>query len=121
MIAKRTNKRFFIVASILFAGLCLIYANTLSAASTKTSKSETIWAGKAVYDAQGCNECHQINGQGGEAGPDISHVGSKENKIWLRKQITDSKAHFKNSYMPAYKDLPKKDLDALVTYLSSLK
>ena len=78
-------------------------------------------AGKAVYDAKGCNECHQINGKGGEMGPELSHVGSQKNKVWIRKQITDSKSHFKNSSMPADKNFSKKDLDALVNYLSTLK
>lgn len=121
MITTRTNKRFFITASLFFAGFSLIAANILMAAPAKASKSAAIAAGKAVYDDKGCNECHQINGKGGQAGPELSHFGSKKNKAWIRKQITDSKSHFKNSFMPGYDDLSRKDLDTLVNYLSSLK
>ncbi len=121
MIARWRTKGFFIVASLLFAVLCLTSANTLMAAPAKASKTAVIMAGKAVYGAQGCNECHQIHGTGGEAGPDLSNIGRKKSKVWIRRQITNSKSHFKNSFMPRYRGLSRKDMDALVNYLSSLK
>ena len=101
--------------------LCIALANTAGAATKKAGKSMAIKAGKRVYAGRGCSECHRINGKGGRAGPNLTHIGKIRSKAWIRKQITDSKAHFKDSFMPLYKHLPRKDLNALVSYLSSLR
>ena len=113
-----------IIASIAIAfsiALCIALANTAGAATKKAEKSMAIKAGKRVYAGRGCSECHRINGKGGRAGPNLTHIGKKRSKAWIRKQITDSKAHFKDSFMPLYKHPPRKDLNALVSYLSSLR
>jgi mono/diheme cytochrome c family protein len=77
-------------------------------------------SGQKVYTDQGCNACHKINGNGGDIGPDLTHVGAKRGKQWLEKVITDPKSLYPNSEMPAYK-LSQKELDALVDYLAGLK
>ncbi len=112
----------YIIASIAFSiASCIALANTAGSVTKKAEKSMAIKAGKRVYHARGCRECHRINGEGGEAGPNLTHIGKIRSKAWIRKQITDSKAHFKNSFMPLYKHLPRKELNDLVSYLSSLK
>jgi quinoprotein glucose dehydrogenase len=46
--------------------------------------------GKKVFyekpEAQ-CVRCHKINGQGGEVGPDLSHVGSQKDRLYLLESI----------------------------------
>ena len=111
----------FIIASIAFSiASCIALANT-GAVMKKAEKSMAIKTGKRVYAARGCSECHRINEKGGWAGPNLTHIGKTRSKAWIRRQITDSKAHFGNSFMPLYKHLPRKDLNALVSYLSSLR
>ncbi|MEJ2324989.1 MAG: c-type cytochrome [Nitrospirota bacterium] len=80
-----------------------------------------IAAGKKIYSNSGCIACHTINSVGGKLGPDLTHIGSKENSAWLEEQVKDPKAHFPNSVMPAFKRMSKKELDQLVDYLDSLK
>ena len=45
--------------------------------------------GKAVYDANGCANCHMTNGQGGSSGPDLSKVGTVRAAALLRKILLD--------------------------------
>lgn len=94
---------------------------TLGAASADEDTQAAIEAGKKVFEREGCSACHSINGQGGHIGPDLTHVGSKKDEAWLRKQVDDPKAHFPNSIMPAFSQLSEKDLENLVEYLNSLK
>jgi putative heme-binding domain-containing protein len=76
--------------------------------------------GQRVYLAQECDLCHAINGAGGTVGPDLSHVGSKHDRAWLREEVIDPESHHANTQMLA-QTLPKKQLDALADYLEGLK
>jgi ubiquinol-cytochrome c reductase cytochrome b subunit len=78
-------------------------------------------AGRDVYKENSCQSCHQIHGAGTAAGPDLSRIGSQRSPGWLRVQIVDPKRNDPKSTMPPFPQLSKKELDSLVTYLSSLK
>ena len=43
--------------------------------------------GKDVYDASGCASCHTIDGQGGDAGPELTTVGSLRGAGYLRTAV----------------------------------
>lgn len=43
--------------------------------------------GKQVYESSGCASCHMIDGQGGDSGPDLSHVGSLRGAGYLRTTV----------------------------------
>jgi len=43
--------------------------------------------GKEVYDASGCASCHMIAGQGGDAGPELTTVGSLRGAGYLRSAL----------------------------------
>lgn len=91
------------------------------AAAGPSPAQASVAAGKAVFNNEGCSACHKIGGVGGDVGPDLSDIGSRKDKDWLKKQITDPTAHFAHSVMPPYSNLNEKDLDNLVQYLASLK
>jgi len=46
--------------------------------------------GKQIFfarpDAQ-CVRCHKINGQGGDVGPDLTHVGAQKDRLYLLESI----------------------------------
>ena len=83
--------------------------------------------GAKVYADQKCGVCHSIGGKGNAKGP-LDDVGAKLSADEIRQWIVDPvamTAKAKTTRKPAmtakYASLPKADLDALVTYLSSLK
>jgi putative heme-binding domain-containing protein len=43
--------------------------------------------GKEVYDASGCASCHIIDGQGGDAGPELTKVGGLRGAGYLKTTI----------------------------------
>ena len=104
--------------------IMILTAALLTCASA--ASAQTTAAGEKVYTAQKCQVCHSIAGKGNPKGP-LDGIGSKLSADEIRQWIVDpatmtakTKATRKPP-MKAYASLPKPDVDALVTYLASLK
>lgn len=81
--------------------------------------------GEAVYTAQKCQVCHSIGGVGNKRGP-VDEVGSKLSADEIRQWIVNApemtaKANATRKPVMKSYTLAKDDLEALVTYLQSLK
>jgi len=93
--------------------------------SAATVRAQSVDAGQKVYTAQKCNICHSINGVGNKKGS-LDGVGAKLSADDIRQWITEAPAmaaKAKSDRKPPMKayTLPKEELDALVTYVQSLK
>ncbi len=83
-------------------------------------------AGATVYATQKCSLCHSLGGRGNAKGP-LDHVGAKLTADDIRKwivtpaEMTAKSTSIRKPAMRAYPNLPKGDLDALVTYLAAQK
>jgi cytochrome c oxidase subunit 2 len=89
--------------------------------------------GEQVFLQNTCVSCHMIrglNGATGTVGPDLTHVGSRvtlgagvvdNTPDNMRAWIANPQAIKPGVLMPAFANLSDSDLDALVTYLESLK
>jgi len=76
----------------------------------------------AVVFARYCVGCHKIEGDGGTEGPDLTHVGRKNNQATLRRWIVDPEAVDPNAEMPSFDSrLTGAQLDAISQYLASRK
>jgi mono/diheme cytochrome c family protein len=111
------------------AGILVVSGLAVSAApmpAPEAPQAAKVEAGKKVYDAQKCSVCHIIAGKGGKMASALDGVGSKLSVDDLKKWIvTPAEMEAKLATKPkmkmkAYK-LADADLDALVTYLASLK
>ena len=103
------------------AAIILLMLGAASAASAQDLKAK----GQQVFTDQKCNLCHSIAGKGNAKGP-LDDVGSKASADDIRAWITDGKAmtaKTKAARKPEMKQytLAKDDVDALVSYLSTLK
>jgi cytochrome c oxidase subunit 2 len=114
-------------AALVLAGF-IVYGSVLGtdvlAGPPKSGKAASIAGGKMVYEANKCANCHAIQGKGGKVGPDLTRTGAspKHTVAWFAEEVKNPKSHKPDSKMPAYADKIKgKDLQALATYLSSLK
>ena len=74
----------------------------VTVAAQAESKGEQIFKQK-------CAMCHIVNGKGGAIGPDLTKVAANMKEGDLKAQ------------MPSFKTLPKADMDALLSYLKTLK
>jgi nitric oxide reductase subunit C len=75
-----------------------------------------------IYEKK-CKLCHSIKGDGGkqaEKGGPLDGVGSKRDAAWLKAYLEDPKSKMPDAKMPKLKYTPE-ELDALITYMQSLK
>lgn len=77
-------------------------------------------AGQLVYQAQGCSNCHSINGIGGTSGPDLTRVGNRHDREWFIGHFKDPQKYVKNSAMPAV-TASSQDIEQLTAYMLTLK
>jgi ubiquinol-cytochrome c reductase cytochrome b subunit len=90
--------------------------------SSQGQNASLISKGKSLFSSEGCMGCHTIDGKGGSLGPDLSTVGSKGlSKEWFTVQLKDPKKHDPSSIMPSFSSMSNQDINALTTYLESLK
>ena len=90
----------------------------------KGANTAMIAAGKKVYDASGCKNCHSIGDAGGKTAPPLTSIGLEKGVSvkWFGEFVTDPKSKHPESPMPAFGETVKgKDLVALGNYLMSLK
>jgi nitric oxide reductase subunit C len=88
--------------------------------NTNHGEGDLIARGEAVYEAQGCSTCHQVNGIGGKIGPMLNSIGKTRDKVWLNNFLSDPQAVKPGAAMLRPK-LSQDDLKALVEYLVNLK
>ncbi len=73
--------------------------------------------GEQLFQTSGCTHCHQMNGQGGTKGPDLSAVGLRRKPPFIKNQIQQGSAS-----MPAFQDaLSEEEINALVLYLQNCR
>jgi len=73
-----------------------------------------------LFTAQGCNSCHGENGAGTAAAPKLTAIGNKYDSAKLESLLKSPTTAMQLGGMEPV-DLKQEDLDALVTYLQSLK
>ena len=94
---------------------------TAKATGVPLEETALLLKGKNVYNRNRCDLCHQIGGQGGVIGPDLSKVGTRRESQWLVTQIKEPKSHNTGTQMPAYPQLSEDEIQALVSFLTGLK
>ena len=66
--------------------------------------------------------CHQLDGEGGTLGPDLTFQGSRgRTDEWLAGHFKDPPSYTEGSLMPAFENLTEKQLRALVAFLQNQK
>lgn len=71
--------------------------------------------------AENCAACHKIGTEGGDSGPDLTHIGSIRDKAYIKKYILEPAQIYPNSVMPGYKGLLTEiQIEELSRYLASL-
>ena len=108
---------------MLQVAICLAILSVAWAAPAGAQDAKT--QGAKVFADQKCALCHSIDGKGNQKGPMEDALGQLSDDE-IRAWITDAKGmteKTKSARKPPMKEfkLPKKDVDALVAYLSSIK
>jgi|SRR5579875_926650 len=90
--------------------------------SAPEQKRELIAYGRTLYRQEGCFMCHQLDGQGGKVGPDLTYEGTRgRSDAWLIGHFKAPSKYSSGSIMPAFTNLTDKQLQALTAFLQSQK
>jgi mono/diheme cytochrome c family protein len=76
--------------------------------------------GEQIYN-QKCTMCHIVKGRGGAIGPELTKVSSRLSAGDIKAQLENPKKKNPASTMPAFRTLPKVEMDALLEYLNTLR
>ena len=76
-------------------------------------------SGAAIYQANNCGMCHQVNGVGMKTGPPLSRIAMHREKQWVIDHFNDPQKMTPGSTMPPYK-LNAQDMENLTHYLLML-
>ncbi len=80
-------------------------------------------AGRALYAAQKCDDCHKIAGTGGRKGPDLSSIGLLHSVGFIHSFIERPDLFKPGTKMAAYgpPTLSHEEIEELAQYLASLR
>ncbi|UWZ85238.1 cytochrome c [Occallatibacter riparius] len=86
------------------------------------SQPELINYGRELYRQEGCMGCHQLDGEGGKVGPELTIEGTRgRSDDWLVGHFKDPSAYTPGSVMPSFNRLTDDQLRALTVFLQSEK
>jgi ubiquinol-cytochrome c reductase cytochrome b subunit len=80
---------------------------------------DNIARGAQIYEAQGCANCHMVNGVGAKLGPALNGLSLRHDQQWVTKHFANPSALSPGSIMPPTQ-LPPAQMQSLVDYLFSL-
>ena len=83
--------------------------------------SSSISPGRLFFEAQGCDTCHKIKGQGGDVGPDLTGVGNRLSRDRMIQLIQDLKSGKNDKMPPLPADTTDEQIKSLADYLLTLK
>ena len=99
-----------------------VNAEASPAATPAQSTAELIAYGKTLYRQEGCFMCHQLEGEGGRVGPDLTVEGRRGRADeWLIGHFKDPPKYVSGSIMPPFKNLTDAQLQALTVFLQNQK
>lgn len=86
----------------------------------KTAMTEEVKQGMDIYFKYGCPNCHQLNGWGTPAGPDLAGEVSRRGKAWVREYLVNPNFRAEPSLMLHYSFLTDAELERLLAFLAAV-
>lgn len=117
-----------VVTLLLTALLNVSYASNTKRVRVKATNQDVL-KGKVLFRANGCFDCHSVNGQGCTEGVSLSSVGLRRDITFIKQQLVDPEAHVEK-HKQAFNSEPNlmtnpnlssKEIDLIVSYLRTLK
>jgi ubiquinol-cytochrome c reductase cytochrome b subunit len=99
----------------------LSYMKKVRAGGTPPQVTAEVATASMVF-GRFCATCHTIDGEGGTAGPDLTHEGTKHDAKWLKDWISDPESVDPAANMPSFAGrLNDQQLQAIAAYLAARK
>ena len=102
------------------ATLASALAVMLTASPAAAQDKAAIAKGQSLFTEHGCYGCHTLGKTGTPIAPDLTKIGAKRDRAYLRTWLRDPASQRPTAHMPKLQMAPG-DADALAAYLSSLR
>lgn len=117
--SERLLRNVFVFGTLLF--LVILGVMTVDSLSQVTSArtaevTDEVVAGKRLWQAKNCNDCHTILGIGGYYAPDLTKVADRRGADWLRRWFEEPQALIPATTMPN-QNLTAADVPNMVAFL----
>lgn len=102
--SERLWRNVFIAGTLIFlAALVVMTVDSLREVTSGRTPPVTaeVAAGKRVWQASNCNDCHTILGIGGYFAPELTTVASRRGADWLHRFLVDGKTVVPGTTMPS--------------------
>ncbi len=124
-------KRIIALVFLVLACQSLTAQETM-ASKPKAGASKTlsnVQKGKSIFLANGCMDCHSVNGQGCTEGVSLSSVGLRRDAEFLKQQLVDPDKHVEKNKkafnsepnLMTNPNLSPGEVSLIVDYLQTLK
>ncbi len=128
---KMAKHRTVLLTCMMVCALSVLLNESSTAKTERRTKpsNQDVVKGKMLFRANGCFDCHSVNGQGSTEGVSLSSVGLRRDATFLKQQLLDPEKHVeknKKSFnsepnLMTNPNLSSKETDLIVTYLRTLK
>jgi cytochrome c553 len=102
-------------------GIAIVGLALAPAARGADERDAAVAEGRTLFAARGCSGCHAVAGTGGEAGPDLSRVGTRYTEAALRAWLTTPDRQRLTVHTQVTLTLTSPEVRALAAYLGSLR
>ncbi|MBI2843557.1 MAG: cytochrome b N-terminal domain-containing protein [Armatimonadetes bacterium] len=118
---RRIGKRRYAIGLcvVTFLGVSYLGVHAVLSAPKEEKLTAVEQQGQKLFMDLRCHSCHGINGGGGNAGPDLAQSGPFDEKQ-LEALLRDPAQFRPRSIMPPA-DVSKREMHALVSYLTAIK
>lgn len=118
MLSKSQARAFFLGGTLFFSAIFLfLTVDTLRQNDARTNAeqlSESVLAGKHIWESNNCMGCHTLLGEGAYYAPDLTNVVEKRGESWIRVFLDDPEAMFPGERkMVRYKFSDKEKTDII--------
>jgi mono/diheme cytochrome c family protein len=118
---RRPERRPIATAAGIFTIAAMAYLTYLGASAGSPNEIEMKVAaryepGKQAVAQSGCLACHKIGENGGDLGPNLTHIGDQLQRGAIARTLENPTAP-----MPSFRNLPEEKKTAMVDFLASLR
>jgi mono/diheme cytochrome c family protein len=118
---RRPERRPIATAAGIFTIAAMAYLTYLGASAGSPNEIEMKVAaryepGKQAVAQSGCLACHKIGENGGDLGPNLTHIGDRLQRGAISRSLDNPTAP-----MPSFRNLPAEKKTAMVDFLASLR
>jgi nitric oxide reductase subunit C len=122
MLSKSQAKLFFLGGTLMFSLVFLwLTVDTIRQTPKRSNAdnlSETVIAGRMIWDEENCMGCHTILGEGAYYAPELTKVVTRRGEGWIRSFLKNPEAFYPGRRKMVQYDFTEEEITELIAFFS---